>query len=115
MTAEYRNRARRRPTTMALRVHAAAGRPLRTEGLEGGYVDIEIGQRRPFEKGRPIDIADRQVLDRVDIALPPGGVVRGTVTDETGEPVATRRRCSWRVLEISVAGARLTGNYGDSN
>ena len=55
---------------------------------KGGYVDIEYGQRRPFEKGRPVELADGQVVDRVDITLPLGAVVTGRVTDETGEPVA---------------------------
>ena len=34
---------------------------------KGGYVGIEYGQRRPFERGRPIDIADRQVLEHIDL------------------------------------------------
>ena len=80
---------------------------------KGGYVDGEYGQRRPFEKGRPIEIADRQVLDGVDMALPPGGVITGTVTDETGEPVARAwvQLARYRYLN----GKRtLVGNYGDS-
>lgn len=34
---------------------------------KGGYVEIEYGQRRPFEKGRPLEIADRQVLEPTDM------------------------------------------------
>jgi hypothetical protein len=80
---------------------------------KGGYVEVEFGQRRPFEKGRPIEIADRQVLDRVDITLPPGGVLTGTVTDETGEPVA---RASVQLARYRYFNGkrRLVGNYGDS-
>jgi hypothetical protein len=80
---------------------------------KGGYVDVEYGQRRPFEKGRPIDLADRQVLDRVDLTLPPGAVVTGRVTDETGEPVARAwvQLARYRYFEGK---RRLTGNYGDS-
>ena len=55
---------------------------------KGGYVDVEYGQRRPFEKGRPIDLAGGQVLDRIDLTLPQGAVITGRVTDESGEPVA---------------------------
>lgn len=80
---------------------------------KGGYVAIEYGQRRPFEKGRPIDVADRQVLERVDMVLPLGAVVTGRVTDETGEPVAG----AWVQLaryQYFNGKRRLIGNYGDS-
>lgn len=80
---------------------------------KGGYVAIEYGQRRPFEKGRPIEVADRQVLERVDMILPPGAVVTGRVTDETGEPVAGAwvQLARYRYFDGK---RRLTGDYGDS-
>src|SRR5688572_580488 len=55
---------------------------------KGGYVSVQYGQRRPFESGRPVDLQDGQVLDKVDVSLPRGGVVTGRVVDEAGEPVA---------------------------
>jgi hypothetical protein len=55
---------------------------------KSGYVSVQYGQTRPFESGRPIELADKQVLDKVDIALPRGGVISGRVLDEFGEPVA---------------------------
>ena len=58
------------------------------DASKGGYVEVAYGQRRPFEKGRPIELADRQVLDRVDMKLPRGAIVAGRVVDEAGEPVA---------------------------
>ena len=51
----------------------------------GGYVEVAYGQRRPFERGRPVELGDGAVLQNVDFALPPGGVVTGRVVDETGE------------------------------
>ena len=54
----------------------------------GGYVEVAYGQRRPFERGRPLELADRAVLENIDFALPPGAVVTGRVVDETGEAVA---------------------------
>src|SRR4051812_42550954 len=54
----------------------------------GGYVDVEYGQRRPFERGRPLELADGAVLQNIDFALPPGGLVTGRVVDEMGEAVA---------------------------
>ena len=53
-----------------------------------GYVTLQFGQQRPFEPGRPLDVAEAQVHDRIDFALPRGGVITGRVTDELGEPVA---------------------------
>jgi Carboxypeptidase regulatory-like domain len=53
-----------------------------------GYVNVQFGQVRPFEQGRPIELADKQVMDKVDISLPRGGVISGRIADEFGEPVA---------------------------
>lgn len=54
----------------------------------GGYVEVAYGQRRPFERGRPIDLRDGQVLEHVDFSLPAGAVVTGRIVDEAGEAVA---------------------------
>src|SRR5882762_9279728 len=51
----------------------------------GGYVEVAYGQRRPFERGRPLELGEGAVLQNVDFALPPGAVVTGRVVDETGE------------------------------
>lgn len=61
-----------------------------------GYVTLQFGQQRPFEPGRPIELAAAQVLDRVDFALPRGSVIAGRVTDELGEPVAAVRMTALR-------------------
>ncbi len=52
-----------------------------------GYVSVQYGQQRAFEQGRPIELADKQVMTRADIAMPRGGVIAGRITDEFGEPV----------------------------
>jgi protocatechuate 3,4-dioxygenase beta subunit len=54
---------------------------------KGGFVQMQYGQTRPFEPGRPIELSDGQVLDKVDVALPRGSVITGRVVDEFGEPV----------------------------
>jgi Carboxypeptidase regulatory-like domain len=54
----------------------------------GGYVEVAYGQRRPFERGRPLELGEGAVLEKIDFALPPGAVVTGRVVDETGDPVA---------------------------
>src|SRR5687767_8860965 len=54
----------------------------------GGFVEVAYGQRRPFERGRPLELRDGAVLQNIDFALPPGAVVTGRVVDEIGEAVA---------------------------
>jgi len=55
---------------------------------KSGFVSMQFGQTRPFESGKPIDLAEAQVLDKTDFALPRGSVLAGRVVDELGEPVA---------------------------
>jgi hypothetical protein len=55
---------------------------------KGGYVTLQVGQRRPFEPGNPIALGDGQTLTNIDVALPRGSVITGRVTDEFGEPIA---------------------------
>jgi hypothetical protein len=54
---------------------------------KSGYVTLEFGQQRPFEPGKPLDLADGQQIDKVDFTLPRGSVIAGRITDEFGEPV----------------------------
>jgi protocatechuate 3,4-dioxygenase beta subunit len=54
---------------------------------KSGYVNVQYGQTRPFEQGRPIELSDKQVLDKTDISMPRGGVISGRLTDEFGDPV----------------------------
>ncbi len=61
-----------------------------------GYVSLQFGQRRPFESGRPLDVGDAQIVEKIDFALPRGGVIAGRVTDELGEPLAGIRMQAMR-------------------
>ncbi len=58
------------------------------KATRGGYVEVAYGQRRPFERGRPLELSEGAVLQNIDFALPPGAVVTGRIVDETGEAVA---------------------------
>ena len=58
------------------------------KATRGGYVEVAYGQRRPFERGRPLELGEGAVLQNIDFALPPGAVVTGRVVDEIGEAVA---------------------------
>jgi 5-hydroxyisourate hydrolase-like protein (transthyretin family) len=63
----------------------AAGR-YRLYVSKSGYVALEYGQGRAFETGKPLDIVEGQVLDRLDFSLPRGSVITGRITDEYGDP-----------------------------
>ena len=58
---------------------------------KAGFVTMSFGQRRPFEAGRPIEIADAQVMERVTLVLPRGAAITGRLLDEFGDPVARAR------------------------
>lgn len=53
-----------------------------------GYLQLRYGQRRPFEQGKPLQIADKQVLENIDFTLPRMSLITGRVFDEAGEPIA---------------------------
>ena len=53
-----------------------------------GFVTLQYGQRRPSERGTPVEVSPGQTLDKLAIALTRGGVIAGRVTDEFGEPLA---------------------------
>ena len=55
--------------------------------MKSGFVAVQYGQTRPFESGKPIELADGQFVDRANIALPRGSVIAGRIVDEFGEPV----------------------------
>jgi hypothetical protein len=51
-----------------------------------GFVKREYGQRTAGESGQPVDLADGQVAERIDVSLPSGAVFSGQVLDDAGEP-----------------------------
>lgn len=79
----------------------------------GGYVEVAYGQRRPFERGRPLELGAGAVLKDIDFALPPGGVVTGRIVDEGGEAVAHVHVSLARRRYIDGA-RRLVGESGAS-
>ena len=54
---------------------------------KAGYVALEYGQARPFEAGKPLDIAAGQALEKLDFSLPRGSAITGRITDEFGDPI----------------------------
>jgi 5-hydroxyisourate hydrolase-like protein (transthyretin family) len=90
----------------------AAGR-YQLKATRGGYVEVAYGQRRPFERGRPVDLREGAVIQNIDFALPPGGVVTGRVVDEAGEPVA-HASVSLNRRRYLEGARRLVGQSGSS-
>ncbi len=67
-----------------------AGR-YRLTASKRGYLQLEFGQRRPRQNGKPIELAKGAVMEPVDFVLPPAGAISGTVTDDLGEPLERAR------------------------
>ena len=83
---------------------------------KSGFVNVQYGQTRPFESGKPIELADKQVLDKADISMPRGSVISGRIVDEFGEPVAdatvTAMRQTWANGRRRLVPA---GRFGQTN
>ena len=80
-----------------------------------GFVSLQFGQRRPFESGRPLDVANAQFVEKIDFALPRGGVIAGRVTDELGEPLAGVRMQAMRYQYLPSGQRQLVpvaGGFG---
>lgn len=53
-----------------------------------GWVAATFGQTRPRTSGTPIELLDKQIVEKVVIRMSRGGVIVGRVFDEVGEPAA---------------------------
>ena len=69
-----------------------------------GYLRLSYGQRRPFEQGRPFDLANGQRADNVDFTLPRMSLVTGRVLDEANEPISGVR--VWALRPVYFEGRR---------
>jgi protocatechuate 3,4-dioxygenase beta subunit len=63
---------------------------------KGSYLTISYGQQRATDAPKPLEILENQIVERLDLTLPRGGVITGRVVDEFGEPapeiqIATQR------------------------
>jgi protocatechuate 3,4-dioxygenase beta subunit len=54
---------------------------------KGSYVQLQYGQTRPFEPGKPLEVLASQTVEKVDFALPRGAIVTGRILDEFGDPL----------------------------
>ena len=78
---------------------------------KSGFVSMQYGQSRPFEPGRPIDLVDAQLLEKVDVALPRGSVSRdGSSTNSANRwPTPTSPPCACSTPAASGAWCRRAG------
>jgi hypothetical protein len=75
----------------------------RLTASKAGYVTVEFGQRRAFERGETITLADAETREKVDIVLPRHGAIMGRVVDEAGDAV---EGASVRVFQVQFAQGR---------
>ena len=83
---------------------------------KSGFVTMSYGQTRPFEPGRPIELADAQKMEKADVTLPRGSVLAGRVADEFGEAVADAEVTAMR-MQYTNGKRRLvpSGRNGTTN
>src|SRR5699024_2904082 len=53
--------------------------PYTVQAARTGYVTFSYGQRRLSETGRGIEVGIAQTVNGIDVSLPRGGVITGTV------------------------------------
>jgi carboxypeptidase family protein len=70
------------------------------QASKGSYVQLQYGQLRPFEPGKPLEILEAQTVEKVDFALPKGGVITGRILDEFGEPLADTQVAAQRYQNV---------------
>jgi carboxypeptidase family protein len=73
----------------------AAGQ-YRVSASKGIYVPVEYGQRKPFDRGKPIELIEGQVAEKIDLVLPRGGVIAGVLLDDVGDPASGVRVTAMR-------------------
>jgi hypothetical protein len=61
-----------------------------------GYLELQYGQRRPAERGLSVAVRAGETVTRIEIALPRGSVLAGTITDEQGHGYPGVRVSAWQ-------------------
>jgi len=73
---------------------------------KAAHIKNRYGAKRPGRPGSSIVLADGQQLTGITFALPPGGVIVGTLRLESGDPMPNTQ-----VLAIPAAQATVGGRY----
>lgn len=53
--------------------------------MRAGYLDQQYGQKRANERGATVDVGAGATVEKIDVALPRGGVLAGHLLDDRGE------------------------------
>jgi hypothetical protein len=88
---------------------------------KAGYVTMQFGQRRADQAGGGtiLDVLDKQIVEKIQFALPRGAVITGRVLDEFGEPIAganvsaSRYRFLGGMRRMSPSGSDNTDDQGN--
>jgi hypothetical protein len=90
------------------------------QASKGSYVQLQYGQLRPFEPGKPLEVLEAQTVEKVDFALPKGGVITGRILDEFGEPLADTQVAAMRYQNmggrrrlVPAGRAAMTNDIGE--
>lgn len=83
--------------------------------LKAGFVSMQFGQRRPNEQGKPLELADGQVAERIDFSLPRGSVITGRIVDDVGEPMAEVMVMAARYRYMNGRRQLVPGRGGQTN
>lgn len=84
----------------------------RITASNGGYLTVQYGQRALFEPGQVVTVATGEQFRGINVSLPPGGVITGTITSDSADPIvgavvqALREKYS-KGRRILVPAARL--------
>jgi Carboxypeptidase regulatory-like domain len=81
---------------------------------KAGYVPLQYGQRRPGERGTPVEIAQGQAVEKLTIGLPRGGVITGRIVDEMGEPLAEAQVQALRSQFVPGGRRMMPASRGDT-
>ena len=68
-----------------------------------GYTVLQYGQERSGQEGKLVAVTDGRAVTDINIALPRGSAITGTITDETGDPV---EGAQVRVLKLAMVDGR---------
>jgi len=93
----------------------------RVSASKQGFIALDYGQKRAFERGTPIVLSPGQTLADIDITLPTAGAIVGRISDENGDPlegltvVALQSRFSGgrrQLLPVAQVNSRTTDDRG---
>ncbi|HEX5070259.1 MAG TPA: carboxypeptidase-like regulatory domain-containing protein [Vicinamibacterales bacterium] len=92
--------------------------PLTLKAARNGYLDVTFGQKKPGSgrAGTSIQLADGQKIDNIQMQMPRGGVISGSVVDEVGDPVQGVPMRVWRyTIRNGARELTATANSGTTD